>query len=73
MLGYDFREKGVIKVSGERYLSDAVSDFEKPRRTLSSGWEQPGPRRLEGCRDEMLRKHLLGIYLLLLLANFFFF
>lgn len=38
--------EGVIKVSGERYLerylSDAVSDFEKPRRTLSSSWEQPG-------------------------------
>lgn len=41
MLDYDFPEKEVIKVSGERYLSDFVSDFLGPTSTLrSNSWEE---------------------------------
>lgn len=43
--------KGVIKVSGERYPPDALSDFARPGGTLSSGWEQPGPRCLGSGRE----------------------
>lgn len=41
VLDYDFQEKEVIKASGERYLSDIVSDFLRPTSTLrSNSWEE---------------------------------
>lgn len=41
VLDYDFQEKEVIKASGERYLSDIVSDFVRPMSTLRrNSWEE---------------------------------
>lgn len=45
VLDYNFQEKEVIKASGERFLSDIVSDFRRPRSTLrSNSWEEQTER-----------------------------